>query len=291
MRGISTGCAFVAGLFIAITPQTVRGEDLPTIEDANKSAVLALGSAKQADGEQQKEPTPEEIEEARAAALEKAQAEELARAEAEERRIRLEELERVKADELRLGEMDLEDRPRSEEVRIRAIAPLASKPRELLAFKISELADALAKNLNDAGAELFVATFVDSDGTSGSNSFGRHMAEELMEKMHKLGFGVVELRLADKITAEPGVGARVLATRPVETAAYDGNTILSGTYKKAGDVLEVHAEIVSRPTKKLVAAASFEIVMNKDDAYMQEMYDNTTGGRANPAAGRVEKGK
>lgn len=290
MRGISMGCALVVGLFIAITAQTVRGEDLPGVEDANKSAVLEQGSAKPAGGEQQKELTPEEIEEARAAALEKAQAEELARAEAEERRIRLEELERVKAEELRLGEMDLEDRPQSEVVRIRATAPLTSKPQELLAFKITELADALAKNLNDAGADLFVAAFVDADRMNGSNSFGRHMAEELMEKMHKLGFGVVELRLADKITAEPGVGARVLATRPGETAAYDGNTILSGTYKKAGDVLEVHAKIVSRPTKKVVAAASFEIVMNKDDAFMQEMYDNPVG-RANPAAGKVEKGK
>jgi TolB-like protein len=290
MRSISICCTLIAGLFIAIAAQTVRGEDMPKPAGATKPANLEPGSANPVGGEQNKEPTPEEIEQAKQAALEKAEAEELARAEAEERRIRLEELERVKAEELRLGEMDLEDRPQSEVLRIRPIAPLKAPPQELLAFKISGLADALAKNLNDAGADLFVATFADSDRMNGPNSFGRYVAEELMEKMHKLGFGVVELRLPDKPTAEPGAGARVLATRPGETTAYNGNTILSGTYKKAGDVLEVHAEIVSRPAKKVVSAASFEIVMDKDDAFMQEMLDNQTG-RANPAAGKVEKGR
>ncbi len=290
MRSISIGCALIVGLFIAITPQTVRGEDLSKPGGTTKPAAPEQGSANPAGGEQNKEPTPEEIEQAKAAALEKAEAEELARAEAEERRIRLEELERARPDELRLGEMDLEDRPQSELLRIRPTAPFKAPPQELLAFKISELADALAKNLNDPGPDLFVATFADSDRMNGPNSFGRYVAEELMEKMHKLGFGVVELRLVDKPTAEPGAGTRVLAILSGETAAYNGDAILSGTYKKAGDVLEVHAEIVSRPTKKVVSAASFEIVMDKDDAFMREMLDNQTG-RANPAAGNVEKGK
>ncbi|MBI3581159.1 MAG: hypothetical protein HY098_03640 [Nitrospinae bacterium] len=290
MRSISMGCAVIAALFVGIAAQTVRGEELQKLGDSTKPADSGQSFAAPAGGEQRKEPTPEEIEQARVAALEKAQAEELAKAEAEERGIRLDELERVKAEELRLREMDVEDRPRSELVRIRPTAPLRSRPGELLAFKISELADALAKNLNDAGSDLLVATFSDSDGTNGSGSFGRYMAEELMEKMHKLGFGVVEHRLADMATAEPGTGTPILAARPGEIASHTGNTILTGTYKKAGDVLEVHAEIVSRPTKKIMAAASFDIVMDKEDAFMRELLDNPAG-RADSTAGKVGKGR
>jgi TolB-like protein len=292
MKGLSAGYALIAGCFLAISVQSASGEDLPKVEGAGQPTSVEQGAppATVAPAATETAPTAEEIEKAKADALEKAQAEELAKAQAEELRIRMEEVEKTKADELRFREIEIEDKSKSEAIHIRGVAPEKGRPEEMLAAKINELADALVRDLKAANSDLFVASFVDMDRINRSNTFGRYMMEALMEKMHKLGFNVVELRASDKVMAQPSVGMHVLTIQPGEIGNYRADTVLSGTYKKIGDSLEVHAKIVSHVTRKVMSAASFSVAVDKDSAFMQDMFENPLG-RASLTTGNVGKGK
>lgn len=300
MKGLSIGYVLTMALFLAVSVRDAKGEDLPKTEEAAQpvavekaSPVIKAEEVSPAPGAEPAAtgPTAEEIEKAKADELEKAQAEELARAQAEERRIRLEEIEKAKTEVYRLREMEMEEKPITQAIHIRGMAPDKARIEESLALKIDDMADTLLRTMREANSsDLFIATFVDMDRMNRSNAFGRYMTEALMEKMHKLGFNVVELRASERIMAQPSVGMHVLDVQPGEIGNYRADTVLSGTYKKAGDALEVHAKIVSHVTQKVMAAASFALTVDKDNVFVQDLFESPLG-RSSITTGKAEKGK
>lgn len=160
-------------------------------------------------------------------------------------------------------------------IRIRGFNTDKATTAEQLHNKIEELANILAHGYSHDDNEIVVATFVDADRLNRSNTFGRFVADDLTARMHGLGFAVLELRAGKKVMMQPNVGTQVLSDDPADVGFYRPSVVLSGTYKKVGDVLSLQAKIVSHTTQKVLSTASVEMKFDKEDAFIKDLMENS----------------
>ncbi len=157
----------------------------------------------------------------------------------------------------------------------REIAPDSVSSIVALELKLERLSHDLARNAKGSNPTMVVATFVDMDRLNRSGTFGRFVAENMMGRMAKLGFDVLEVRTAKRLMVQPNVGEHALTEEEDEMKnSYRADTVLLGTYKKTGDVVVVHARLVAHSTQKIISSAAMEMKVEKDDPFMQAMFDN-----------------
>lgn len=157
------------------------------------------------------------------------------------------------------------------------VAEEGSTSQAILTQKIDRVSREIARTVKTGRSNQTVAvsTFVDIDRLNRSNTFGRFLAEGLIEGMTRRGLAVVETRAAKRILVQPNVGEHSL-TREADEAAEGGpiDAVILGTYTRAGETVYVHARMVLPESRRVVSVASFQMKLGKDDRFMQEMFAN-----------------
>ncbi len=153
-------------------------------------------------------------------------------------------------------------------------------PAKTLYLKIDRMARDITNNAqNDAvNKRLLVSTFVDLDRLYRTNTFGRYVAERLMQSLSVRGFTVIESRAAKELMVQSNIGEMALTRSADEMMnKYQADAIVLGTYKKLGDTVTVSARMVVAKNQKVISVASMLLEMDKNDGFMQSMFENEIG--------------
>lgn len=137
-------------------------------------------------------------------------------------------------------------------------------PVEGLEEKISELATGLTVNLAAADSArslldggLIVCTFVELGNLSRSSSFGRYLADRLMNSFQQAEYRVVETRKTRELLIQEGRGEHGLSRDPArlfgEVAA---GASLTGTYTETPEYVLVNARIVDNRDATVLSSAT-----------------------------------
>lgn len=135
---------------------------------------------------------------------------------------------------------------------------------QLLAHELtSHLSDA-----NPAAGELSegiaVCSFVDLKKLTRTSSFGRYLAEQLMNEFQHRGYTVVELRKTTSLLIQEQRGEYSLSRNPEElNTTISAGAVLTGTYTPAGDSVLVNAKIIDNRNSTLLASATLIFPRNQ----------------------------
>lgn len=150
-------------------------------------------------------------------------------------------------------------------------------PAKTLYLKIDRLARNITDNSKDRGGKnrLLISTFVDLDRLYRTNTFGRYIAEQLMESLSARGFTVIEPRAAKELMVQPNIGEMALTRDSGEMMnKYQADAIILGTYKKLGNTVTVNARMVVAKNQKVVSVANMRIEIDEKDKFMRSMFKN-----------------
>lgn len=152
--------------------------------------------------------------------------------------------------------------------KIAAAPPLAMPPPAseiaVLEEKIGELAATLVRHL--AGADpavsglddgLVVCTFVELGKLTRSSSFGRYLADRLMNSLQQSEYRVVELRKTRDVLIQENHGEHGLSRDPARLPAeVTAGASLTGTYTETPEHVLVNARIVNNRDATVLSSAT-----------------------------------
>ncbi len=117
--------------------------------------------------------------------------------------------------------------------------------------------DNSARGKIDPSATVAVMTFVDVDNMYRSATFGRYITEEMITNLAGAGYKVKEIRVAPDIFTDIRIGELGL-TREMSQIVANANadSLLVGTYTKAGDTILVEARLVKADTGIVIGSGS-----------------------------------
>ncbi len=150
-------------------------------------------------------------------------------------------------------------------------------PVKTLYLKIDRLARDITDNIKKDGGKnrLLISTFVDLDRLYRTNTFGRYVAEQLMESLSARGFTVIESRAAKELMVQTNIGEMALTRDTGEMMnKYQADAIILGTYKKLEDTVTVSARMVVAENQQVISVANMRIEMDKNDGFMKSMFKN-----------------
>jgi TolB-like protein len=106
-------------------------------------------------------------------------------------------------------------------------------------------------------ATVAVMTFVDVDNMYRSATFGRYITEEMITNLAGAGYKVKEIRVSPDIFTDIRIGELGL-TREMSQIVANANadSLLVGTYTKAGDTILVEARLVKADTGIVIGSGS-----------------------------------
>ncbi|MFH7320499.1 FlgO family outer membrane protein [Desulfurivibrio sp. D14AmB] len=137
----------------------------------------------------------------------------------------------------------------------------------LLARQISLIGEELFAGLG-GGEEVagglregvIVLSFVDQKQLTRTTSFGRHLAEQLMNELQRRQVPVVELRKSKEVRVQERGGEYGLSRNPAEIAdRVAAGAMLTGTYTITAGQVMVNARIIDNRSALLLAAATVVI--------------------------------
>ncbi len=142
---------------------------------------------------------------------------------------------------------------------------------ELLKQQVGLMAAELTGNLTEPDPEigmladgLIVCTFVDLKKLYRTSSFGRYVAEQLMNEFQSRNYTVVELRKSHSVLIQEKRGEYGLSRDPDEIGGtVEAGAMLTGTYTEAGDNIIVNAKIIDNRTAKLLSSATMIFPRNQ----------------------------
>lgn len=151
-----------------------------------------------------------------------------------------------------------------------APAPAANEA-VALRTEIQGLANDLFHNLADADPEngdlgngVLVCTFVELKKLTRTSSFGRYVAEQLMNDMQQRHYEVVEIRKSRAILLQEKRGEFGLSRNPAEVNQMPAaGAMLTGTYTASKDSIVVNATIIDNRSARLLSSATIIIPRNK----------------------------
>lgn len=150
-------------------------------------------------------------------------------------------------------------------------------PAKTLYLKIDRLAHAITNNVQKGAGKkrLLVSTFVDLDRLYRTNTFGRYVAEQLMQNLSAMGFTLIEPRAAKELMIQPNIGEMAL-TRDADEMMnkYHADAIVLGTYKKLGDTVTVSARMVVAKNQEVVSVANMMVEIDANDVFMKSLFEN-----------------
>ncbi len=136
--------------------------------------------------------------------------------------------------------------------------------------KIVSLASQLSSNLQNYDLSthtVVVTTFVDLGHLKGGSRFGRQVSEQLVYKLHTMGYRVFELRMGKDVNIVDNNGEFALTRKLEEMAApYKPDAVVAGTYEVAGSVITVHARLLDASNTRIVSVATADF-RTDDDPY------------------------
>ncbi len=147
-----------------------------------------------------------------------------------------------------------------------------------LSLKIQKLSHDITRNIRKGGRyrSIIVSTFVDQDRLYRTNSFGRYLAERLMDELNRRGFAVIETRAAGKLLVQPNIGEMALSRDAGEMMnKYEADAIVLGTYKKLGNVLSVSTRMIVSDNQEVVSVASMQIGLDDNDVFLKSLLENS----------------
>ncbi len=155
----------------------------------------------------------------------------------------------------------------------RTAAPSDTPPDSAarLQERIHVLALALQTNLDNASPArplldegLAITTFVELKKLYRSSSFGRYLADQLLNEFQQLEYRVVELRKSRSILMVEKHGEHGLSRDPAELQpAIEAGAVLTGTYTTTPDSVLVNARIIANDSNVLLASATMAFVRNE----------------------------
>ena len=147
-----------------------------------------------------------------------------------------------------------------------------------LSLKIIKLSLDISRNVRKGGRyrSIIVSTFVDQDRLYRTNSFGRFLAERLMDELNQRGFAVIETRAARKLLVQPNIGEMALSRDAEEMMnKYEADAIVLGTYKKLGNVLSVNTRMIVLDNQEVVSVANMRIDLDDKDVFLNSLLENS----------------
>lgn len=133
-----------------------------------------------------------------------------------------------------------------------------------LRLKIKSLAEELFMTIGDPDPEsgvladgLLVCTFVDLNNLYRASSFGRYVAEQLMNEFQRYSFPVLDMRKSRSIMVQEKRGEFGLSRDPNEIAsAHTAGAMLTGTYLVGEKDIMVNARILDNAHGTLLSSAT-----------------------------------
>ena len=111
---------------------------------------------------------------------------------------------------------------------------------------------------------LIVCTFVDLKKLYRTSSFGRYLAEQLMNEFQSRNYTVVELRKSSSVMIQEKKGEYGLSRDPDELgSSVDAGAMLTGTYTETDNNIIVNAKIIDNRTAKLLSSATMIFPRNQ----------------------------
>lgn len=150
-------------------------------------------------------------------------------------------------------------------------------PAKTLYLTIDRLGRDITNNIQGGSGEkrLLISTFVDLDRLYRTSTFGRYVAERLLQSLSARGFTVIESRAAKELMVQSNIGEMALTRSADEMMnEYQADAIVLGTYKKLGNTVTVSARIVVAKNQEVISVASVLIELEKDDGFMKSMFEN-----------------
>ncbi|MDH4320130.1 MAG: FlgO family outer membrane protein [Desulfobulbaceae bacterium] len=140
-----------------------------------------------------------------------------------------------------------------------------------LAGSVGLMAQELAGHLADADPQageladgIAVCTFVELKKLTRTSSFGRYLAEQLMNEFQQRGYTVVEMRKATSLMIQEQRGEYGLSRNPEDLSpTVTAGAVLTGTYTLAGDSVLVSAKIINNRNAAMLASATLVFPRNQ----------------------------
>jgi len=140
-----------------------------------------------------------------------------------------------------------------------------------LAGSVSLMAQELANHLADDDPQageladgIAVCSFVELKKLTRTSSFGRYLAEQLMNEFQQRGYSVVEMRKSTSLMIQEKRGEYGLSRNPEDlNPSVTAGAILTGTYTLAGDSVLVTARIINNRNATMLASATLIFPRNQ----------------------------
>lgn len=115
------------------------------------------------------------------------------------------------------------------------------------------------------GARLLVATLVSVDRLDTSSRFGRVSSEQIAGRLVQRGVPVVEVRLREALSLQPGEGELLLSRQLREVSqAQQASMALVGTYAASSQQVYVSLKLVQPQGNVVVAAQDYAVPMTAE---------------------------
>lgn len=174
---------------------------------------------------------------------------------------------------------------------------MAREPEPLLAphqeatglvLSIAAMTAELLANMEDPDPDsgdmangLVVTTFVEGNKLHRTSSFGRYLAEQLMNEFQRHAFTVVEIRKSTSIRMEEKRGEFGLARNDNEVStAVAADAMLTGTYFVGNDDILVTARILDNKSAALLASST--VIFPKNSLTSRMLADTASANKAAP---------
>jgi len=110
-----------------------------------------------------------------------------------------------------------------------------------------------------------VTTFVDLNNLNKSSIFGRILAEEVLNELHKAGFTVSEIRKGKDIFIRQELGELILSRNAREVLGRSSaRAILAGTYVATEKSIIINARLIDVNSPLILSSSSYTLKMNKE---------------------------
>ncbi|MBF0273686.1 MAG: hypothetical protein HQK84_00475 [Nitrospinae bacterium] len=116
---------------------------------------------------------------------------------------------------------------------------------------------------------VIISTFVDSNNLDVTNKLGRLLSEELISKMHKYGFNIIEFRATKELHIMKQKGSFAISREISKLrSSYGANYAVIGTYSNAASSVLINARMIDLETAEIQSVSSYEITKTKEIKYL-----------------------
>ncbi len=115
------------------------------------------------------------------------------------------------------------------------------------------------------GAPIVVTTFVDLNNLNQSSVFGRVLAEQLLDELHKAGFTLSEIRKGRDIFMKEALGEMILSRNARDVLAKSSaRAVIAGTYVVTTKSVIINARLLDINSPLVLSSSSYSLKMTEE---------------------------